>query len=77
MALYFDRILQLSRRESETLHLIGEGLTTKEIATKLGLSNDTIASYRKHICRKLRLHSTAELITFSIRQDLYRGVDVS
>jgi DNA-binding NarL/FixJ family response regulator len=57
----------LSVREREILDLIGCGRTSKEIASVLGLSPATIATYRKHICRKLNLHSTPQLATFAMQ----------
>ncbi len=58
----------LSKRELDVLRLIGTGRTSKEIAVELHLSKETIASYRKQICRKLGTHSTAELIVYAIRK---------
>ncbi len=52
----------LTLREQEVLALVGRGLTSKEIALELNVSTDTIANHRKHICKKLDLHSTAELV---------------
>jgi DNA-binding NarL/FixJ family response regulator len=43
----------LSRREAEIFGLIGEGLSTKEIAARLFISEDTIKTHRKNIARKL------------------------
>jgi DNA-binding CsgD family transcriptional regulator len=57
----------LTRRERDVLVLIGQGKTTKEIATALGITGHTVASYRKSICNTLRLHSTAELAAYSAR----------
>jgi DNA-binding CsgD family transcriptional regulator len=57
----------LSRRESEMLRLIGQGLASKEIAVRLELSPSTVASYRKGLCRKLDLHSTSELALHAAR----------
>ncbi|SPF53599.1 hypothetical protein SBA4_5720008 [Candidatus Sulfopaludibacter sp. SbA4] len=42
--------------------LIGRGKTTKDIANLLALSVGTVGTHRKSICRKLRVHSTAELV---------------
>jgi DNA-binding CsgD family transcriptional regulator len=42
--------------------MLGEGKTSKEIATSLGLSVLTIGNYRKQLCHKLEIHSTAELV---------------
>jgi DNA-binding CsgD family transcriptional regulator len=53
----------LTVREKEVLALIGEGKTSKEIALKLGVSVETVSNHRKHICRKLDLHSTAALVS--------------
>jgi two-component system response regulator NreC len=52
----------LTVREKEVLALIGEGKTSKEIARILGVSVETVSNHRKHICRKLDLHSTAALV---------------
>ena len=60
--LLLDNRRQLSRREQEVLDLLGEGKTTKEIAAVLKLSTATIGNYRKSICRKWNIHSTAELV---------------
>lgn len=43
----------LTERESEVVSLLGEGLTTKEIATTLGLSAHTVQTHRKRIAEKL------------------------
>lgn len=60
----------LTPREAQVLRLIGEGKTSKEIAAELGVSVDTIANHRKSICRKLGVHSTAELVAHAAR---YKG----
>ena len=53
-------------REQEILKLLAEGKTSKEIATLLTLSTTTISSHRRSICRKLDIHSTAELIRYAV-----------
>ena len=52
----------LSPRERQVIDLIGKGKTTKEVAAILGLSTETVGNHRKSICRKLKIHSTAELV---------------
>jgi DNA-binding CsgD family transcriptional regulator len=59
----------LSPREKQILDMIGEGKTTKEIATLLNLSPSTVSHHRKSICRKLDVHSTAELVYRAARPD--------
>jgi DNA-binding NarL/FixJ family response regulator len=62
--------LRLSSRERETLHLIAEGRTSKEIAHILNISPKTAAFHRDNIKRKLGLRSTAELTKHAIEQGL-------
>ena len=57
----------LSKREEEVLKMIGDGCTSKEIAAHLNISKETVSGYRKQICRKLRRHSTAELVAYAVR----------
>ncbi|MFY0712144.1 response regulator transcription factor [Seonamhaeicola sp. NFXS20] len=52
----------LSKKEKEVLGLISEGLTTKEIATKLFVSTRTIETHRANVIKKLEVKNTAELI---------------
>ena len=46
-----QRQLGFSRREQQLIHMISEGLTNKEIATRLGLSQQTV---KNHVHRMLR-----------------------
>lgn len=55
----------LSDRELEVVQLIGEGLSTREIAGKLNVSIKTIESHRTHIKEKLSLKSGPELVEFA------------
>ena len=57
----------LTRREQEVLKYIGEGKTSKQIASALNLSVFTVSNHRKHICKKLGLHSTAQLVAFAVK----------
>jgi DNA-binding CsgD family transcriptional regulator len=58
----------LTKRESQIVALIAEGKTTKEIACTLEPSPETVGTHRKNICRKMNFHSTAELVSFSVRR---------
>ena len=53
---------RFTSRELQVMSLIADGKTTKEIASTLALSTETVGTYRKSICRKLNVHSTAELV---------------
>jgi DNA-binding NarL/FixJ family response regulator len=52
----------ISRRESEILRLIANGLTNQEIADKLFISAFTVDSHRKNLILKLGVKNTAQLI---------------
>lgn len=57
---------ELSEREQEVLVRVVEGLSNKEIADKMNLSQHTIITHRKNIARKLNIHSTAGLTIYAI-----------
>ncbi len=54
-------IPELTDREVEVFRLIGEGLSTREIADRLRLSAKTIETHRAKIMRKLDLESSFHL----------------
>ncbi len=57
----FDRArTALSQRELEALSLISEGLTTRQIATRLELSEGTVESHIKSLYRKLGVGSRTQ-----------------
>jgi DNA-binding NarL/FixJ family response regulator len=63
----------LSNRELEVFRLLGEGLTTRQIADKLRLSPKTVARYRENIKHKLNLASAAELLHRATQWVLEQG----
>ncbi len=56
----------LTLKEISVLKHIVEGLTTKDIASKLNLSENTIESYRKKLLAKLKVKNTASLTAKAI-----------
>jgi DNA-binding NarL/FixJ family response regulator len=60
----------LTARELEVLQHIVDGQSNKEIATKLGLSANTVAVHRANIMDALGIHKTAELVVYAIRNGL-------
>lgn len=65
-----DPYRDLTPREREVFHLIAEGLTTKEIARKLGTSAKTAENHRFRVLDKLGVRNTAELIRYAVRHGL-------
>jgi two-component system response regulator NreC len=60
----------LTSRERQVLQLIGEGKSSKEIATLLGISVKTAESHRTRLMRKLDIHELASLVRYAIRRGL-------
>lgn len=56
-----DRILQLTDREREILHLMKNDLTNEEIAEKLNLSVRTVNAHKGNIMRKMEMKTTGGL----------------
>jgi two-component system response regulator NreC len=63
----YDR---LSAREREVLKLLAEGLSVKEIATRLNLSVKTVDVHKYNLMRKIDVHDRAELIKYAIQKKL-------
>ncbi len=60
----------LSSRETEILKLIGKGLSTKEIGSKLFISYKTVNAHREHIMKKLNIHNVVGLVRYAIDNGL-------
>lgn len=55
-------LARLSPREREVLDLVAEGLTSRQIALRLGLSKRTIDIHRGKLLRKLEAGSVVDLV---------------
>jgi DNA-binding NarL/FixJ family response regulator len=67
-----EESLQLTRREKEILKFISEGLSNKEIATKLFVSTRTVDSHRYNVMQKLKVKNGAELVRMAFKLNLIR-----
>jgi DNA-binding CsgD family transcriptional regulator len=67
-----ERGSRVTPRELEIIRHIAEGMTSKEIAEKLGTSLKTIETHRQNIFRKLELGNAAQLVRYAIREGLVR-----
>jgi DNA-binding NarL/FixJ family response regulator len=63
----------LTSRERQVLQLVGEGKSTKDVATLLGISVKTAESHRSRLMHKLDIHETASLVRYAIRQGLIQA----
>lgn len=59
-----------SDREKEIILSMEKGLTNKDIATKLNISEHTVATHRKNILKKANRHNTKDLILFCKRKGI-------
>lgn len=55
-----NKLNELSKRENEVLELLAQGYLCKEISDKLGISHNTVDTYRRRIYEKLHVHSRAQ-----------------
>ena len=60
----------LTDREREVLVLLARGLSTKEIASSLGIGARTVETHRANLMRKLGLRSVALLTRMAIREGI-------
>ena len=64
--------VELSRRESEVLALIAEGMGNKEIAGRLFVSVRTVETHRERIIRKLDIHTIAGLTRYALTKGIVK-----
>ena len=60
----------LTPRQREVLRLIAEGLSTKEIASRLNVSFKTVETHRTELMERLGIHGVAGLVRYAIRVGL-------
>lgn len=65
-----DTNMELSAREREVLRFLADGLSSKEIALRLGLSVRTVENHRASIMRRTGLRSIAQLTLHAVRLGL-------
>jgi DNA-binding NarL/FixJ family response regulator len=61
------RLGLLSKRETEVLRLLAEGLTNAEIAARLFISTKTAGNHVSSVLSKLHLRSRSEAAAYAVR----------
>ncbi|HEV2206469.1 MAG TPA: response regulator transcription factor [Candidatus Acidoferrales bacterium] len=65
-----EKLERLTSREREIVQLLAESKTSKEIASKLGISTKTAETHRANIMRKLEIHSISDLVRYAVRNQI-------
>jgi DNA-binding NarL/FixJ family response regulator len=60
-----DESLRLTKREKEIINLISEGLSNKEIASRLHIATHTVKSHIHNVLEKLTLGSRLQIAAFA------------
>ena len=60
--------VRMTPREREVIDLIAEGLSNKEIATRLDIATDTVKSHVRNVMEKLMLHTRLQIAVYAHRE---------
>ena len=60
----------LTPRQIEIIKHVAQGLTSKEVAEKLFLSELTVIKHRKNIIRKLGLKNFTEVVSYAHQKEI-------
>jgi DNA-binding NarL/FixJ family response regulator len=66
----FSEERRITRRQSEVLQLLAEGMSMKEIASVLNLKPGTVAFHKYKLMEALGLKSNAELLQYAIKHHI-------
>jgi len=61
---------RLTDRELEVLRLVAQGMSNREIAVALFISENTVKNHVRNILEKLHLHSRMEAVVYAVREKL-------
>ena len=61
-----ERFQRLTHREREVVQLVSEGLSSRQIGEKLGISSKTIDSHRSKIMKKMKAKNLPHLVRLSL-----------
>jgi len=61
---------RVTSREREVLQLLAGGMSSKDVASSLGISVKTAESHRSNIMHKLDIHNISELVRYAVRNQI-------
>ncbi|HWI42884.1 MAG TPA: response regulator transcription factor [Nocardioides sp.] len=62
--------LKLTDRELEVLRLVAKGLSNRDVARELAISENTVKNHVRNMLEKLQLHSRMEAVMYAVRAKL-------
>ncbi|HYC62334.1 MAG TPA: response regulator transcription factor [Thermoanaerobaculia bacterium] len=65
-----DAVAALTPRQREILRLVAIGGTSKEIASRLGVSYRTVEAHRMNLMRRINVRDTAGLVRYALKAGL-------
>jgi two-component system NarL family response regulator len=65
-----DALPRLTRRELEVLRMVGKGLTNREVAKALWISENTVKNHVRNVLEKLHVRSKMEAVLYALRERL-------
>ena len=67
LSAFRSRLMQLTQREREVIRMVAHGMSNKQVAENLGISEKTVQVHRGSAYRKLDLHNAAEIARLLLR----------
>ena len=65
--------VKMTKREKQVIDMVADGLTNKEIASRLHLSTYTVKSHIHNILEKLALHTRVQIAKYAHTNDDYKA----
>ena len=67
-----ERVDRLTKRETEILQGLADGLSTERLAERMGITRNTLRTHVQNILFKLKVHSKVEALALAIRHGKVR-----
>lgn len=65
----------LTAREEQVVALVADGLTNRDVARELGLTENTVKKYLFHIFDKVGVSSRVELVLFAVTRGAMQNAE--
>ena len=65
-----EALADLTEREQEVLKLVAQGMSNRDIAGQLFISENTVKNHIRNILEKLHLHSRMEAVVYAVREKM-------